>query len=260
MRVRVAGGYLRWLILVAPLVAMGCASTPTGPGSDGLSGALNDYNARRYTLARRQAAEVRRAGASDHRQRALYLEGLCAYRLADYSAARPLLAEAAQGSGRVAARASAALGLVLLVQQRPDDAGDAFAVAARGLTGDDARKAVYYAARSYGEAGDEDAASLWTRILQQPGRERPAGAAGASFTIQVGAFRDRSHAENAALRAAEIAEDHGLAPVRIVPRRDQRGDVLYVVQVGSFGSRTAAMSARRRLGNLQYIVATMSPG
>jgi hypothetical protein len=36
--------------------------------------------------------------------------------------------------------------------------------------------------------------------------------------------------------------------------------MLYLVQVGRFESRTAAMSARQRLGRLQYIVAALPPG
>ncbi len=255
-----AGGYLRYLMGVVPLAALGCVSTTSAPDPDGLSRALKNYDAGWYAQARQEAAEVRHEGDIGTRSRALYLEGLCAYQLGDHDAARPLLAEAARGSGPEAARASATLGLVYRAQNRPDDAGDAFAAAARGLSGVDASKAVYYAARCYAEAGDEAAAALWTRILQQP---RPAGSSGAApgtFTIQVGAFRERSHAERAAVEAAEVAESHGLAPVRIVPRRDTRGDVLFVVQLGSFRSRSAAMGARRRLGNLQYIVATQTPG
>lgn len=243
--------------MVLPLAAAGCASTPEGPGD--LSTALTDYRGQRYEQARHRAAAAGEAGDAETRERARYLEGLCAYQLADYETARLLLSETAAGSA-VPSESQATLGLVYLELSRPSDAADAFAAAAVGLSGDDGRRSMYYAARSFAAAGDAGAAAAWTQRLADPTHPGWTGAADGRFTIQVGAFRERARAERAAVDAAEAAEGHGLGPVRIVPRTDTRGEVLYVVQVGAFGSRTAAQSARRRMGNLQYIVATRDPG
>ena len=181
-----------------------------------------------------------------------------AYQLGDNEEARRRLTVAVtELEGEDAAKARAALGLVELSQHRPEAAGDAFAVAWPLLRGDDARQAARFAAAAYDQTGDNQAAADWDRIAREHDHRAPGPG---SFTIQVGAFRQRDRAERAAVDAAEVAEDMGFAPVRIVTRNDRRGNVLYVVQIGSFGTRTEAAGARRRVGNLQYIVAAQQPG
>ncbi len=188
-----------------------------------------------------------------------YLAGLSAYHLGDNDEARRrLTAAVTELDGENAAKAQATLGLVELAQDRPAPAAEAFAAAWPALSGRDARQAARFAAASHQQLGDEHAAAEWDRIARGDDENRRQRLA--SFTIQVGAFRDRDRAERAAVDAAEVAEDTGLGPVRIVTRSDRRGTVLYVVQLGSFSTRTEAASARQRVGNLQYIVASQRPG
>ena len=78
---------------------------------------------------------------------------------------------------------------------------------------------------------------------------------GDTLAIQVGAFLDRSGAERAATEAARVAADAGLGSVRIVPKTNDRGQQLHVVQFGAFATRREAISARRKLGRLDYLVA-----
>jgi hypothetical protein len=242
----------------------GCAASSSSTTAEAdLSRALQDYHAGRYATALQRAAAVQAGTAGDRSADAAYVGGLAAYRLGDLTEARGRLVVATGSSSpATTGKARATLGLVLADQGRPQEAAAEFAAAARTLTADDAQRAALHAAKAYRRAGDEAAAETWLRVAQ--GRGRRPGAAGAGtagrFTLQAGAYRQRPRAEQAAVEAAAIAEGHGYAPVRIVPRRDERGGVLYVVQVGRFESRTAAVSARQRLGRLQYIVATVPPG
>jgi hypothetical protein len=253
---------LRLLLWSAvPVLLAGCASpsSSTSAAAD-LSRALDDYHAKHYAQALERAAAVQRDASGELRCEAAYVGGLSAYRLGDLDEAGAHLDVAAGSASRpTAGRARAVLGLVLLDRDRPAEAAAHFAAAARDLEADNARQAALRAADAFRRAGDEAAAAAWTRIAEGRGRPPDPGAGGA-FTLQAGAFRQRPHAEKAALEAARVAEGHGLSPVRIVPRRDDRGSVLYVVQLGRFDSRTEAMSARRQLGRLQYIVAALPPG
>jgi cell division protein FtsN len=82
-----------------------------------------------------------------------------------------------------------------------------------------------------------------------------AGPLGKGFALQVGAFKDRQHAQQAATDAQKISQDNGLGGVRIVAAGDSFGQTLHLVQLGHFESRAAAAAARQRIGKLQYIVA-----
>ncbi len=191
--------------------------------------------------------------------RADYLAGLSAYDMGDNEQARLRLTAAVTDlRGEDAAKARATLGLVELAQDRPAQAAEAFAVAWPALHGLDAHQAARFAAAAHRQLGDDDAAAVWDRRARthEDRRQQRRG----SFTIQVGAFRERDRAERAAVDAAEVAQETGFGPVRIVTRNDRRGTALYVVQLGSFGTRTEAASARARVGNLQYIVAAQQPG
>ena len=197
-------------------------------------------------------------GRTDGPGRADYLAGLSAYGIGDNEQARlRLTAAVTELHGEDAAGAWATLGLVELAQDRPASAAEAFAVAWPALHGRDARQAARFAAAAHRQLGDDRAAAVWGRRADAH-EDRPQRRG--SFTIQVGAFRDRDRAERAAVDAAQVAEECGFGPIRIVTRNDRRGTALYVVQLGSFGTRTEAASARERVGNLQYIVAAQQPG
>jgi hypothetical protein len=249
---------------VVPVLLAGCAapSTSTTAPAD-LNRALADYHAGRYATALQEAVAVQESTSGDEQGDAAYVGGLAAYRLGDLSEAGARLSVAVDSkSPQTAGKARAVLGLVRVDQGRSDEAAGHFAAASRALEGDNARMAAFSAAKAYERTGDEAAAEAWHRVADGRSRWAITGTAPAAgnFTLQAGAYRRRPSAELAAVEAATLAEDHGLSPVRIVSRRDDRGDVLYLVQVGRFESRTAAMSARQRLGRLQYIVAAMPPG
>ncbi len=244
------------------MLVMGCAASPGQPGATDLEFALRDYDAGRFTEARELSRRVEGdATTTDLRIKAAYLVGLCDYRLGDDSSARVNLAAAAGSTVQpTAGKAQAVLGLTLIRQNRPVEAAQHFAEASRSMTGDDARQAAAHAAYAYELAGNMRASRSWRQAALRPARtptHSPAlfgGDVSGAFTLQAGAFRKRAHAERAADDATAIARAHDLGPVRIVPTRNDRGDTLYLVRLGSFESRSAATAARLRLGELRIIV------
>lgn len=172
-------------------------------------------------------------GRAAARDREAYVEGLRAYRLGDAATAEASFEAAAAGTDPDAAcRARAALGLMFLEQDRPAEAAPLLAAAAGGLSGTDAERAAWFASVARRRAGTD-------------GNE--------GFTLQVGAFRERPRAE----KAAKSARRHGVSPVRITPRADERGRTMFLVQLGRYDTRAAAAEARQRLGELGYIVAAL---
>ena len=150
-------------------------------------------------------------------------------------------------------------------EHRPLAAAAQFEQASSALSPEQAPHAAYLAALAYQEAGDKPSAAKWLAISQRNGRlddERSPGFSGSveargGFTLQVGAFRQRQHAEHAAADASAVADSGGHGPVRIVPIRDERRRKLYLVQFGRFATRGSAADARTRLGNLRFIVAPL---
>ncbi len=248
----------RWPGLVvfataAALAGCGGAGTPAT-----LRTAADDYLAGRYESALKAANQLEARSRGVDRDQAAYVAGISAYRLDDPDRARPELTTAARSSNReLAARSVATLGLIDLDQGRPLDAARrlASAASAGALGGDDAVQAAYCAARAYQAAGDETSATHWFRVAE--GRVEAPAAGSAVFTIQVGAFRHRRHAERAAADATDLAQPLGLTPVSIVPRGDGLGRTLYYVHFGRFATRGEAADTRARLGRQQYIIAPL---
>lgn len=80
------------------------------------------------------------------------------------------------------------------------------------------------------------------------------------FTLQIGAFADKNRARTAAEDAEALAKKEGLGRVRIIPRRDARGQPMYLVHVGWWVTRDEATAARGKVGRLEYIVAPAPAG
>lgn len=263
------------VILAAAL--SGCES---GPKAGGLNQAVTAYNQQRFTEARDLAAKESTVSTGDARCAAAYVAGLSSYQLGNKSEAEQQF-EIARGSSdpETAAKAAAMLGQVRLDQGRPREAASLLTAATTNLPPDDAKRACYNAGVAYRNAGDEAKAKEWfarsrgesptmsaaanppaaasaSKPVTAPGNgasAAPAAKAG-GFAIQVGAFADRSRAEQAASEATPLARNSGLGDATIVQRKDDRGKRVYVVQIGAFPTRDAAAAARAKLGKLQYIV------
>lgn len=238
------------------MVGAGCAA---GGTARRLQPALSDYHAGRYAAGLEGARRVLERPGASGRYEAAYLAGLCAYRLRDHDAAERYLQEACGGGPAVRGRARAALGLMRLEQGRAEEGAADLEAAAADLDGPDARHAMHQAAEARGRLAGEVGTAGPPRFAGSRDGAAYSGAGAAGFTLQVGAFRDRRHAEAAAADAAGIGRALGLAPVDIVPRSDERGVTLYFVHLGRFGTRGEADDARQRMGRPHFIVAPIAP-
>jgi cell division septation protein DedD len=252
------------LFLMVCLSAAGCKSAQH---NGTLQTAVDDYNAQRYTQAHELAIEIEGQAKAGQREDAAYLAGLSAYQLRQTDEAeRQLLIAAGSTNAQTSAKAKAMLGQVRLDQRRPREAAALLTETAQALDGEDARKAAYNAGVAYQQVGDSASSKKWLAMaggatdqpvpMSSSSQVSAIGpTTGASFALQVGAFREKNRAKRAADDAAKLAQRDGLGQVRIVPQRDVRGKPLYLVQFGSFPTRGAAAAARAKLGKLEYIVA-----
>ncbi len=250
-----------YLALLTTLFVAGCESTPS---TTSLNLAQRDYQAGRFESAHRHALKALKTPNNADRYQAAYLAGLSSYQLGNLDQAdQHLLLALKATNSQTQASAKAMLGTIRLEQQRPLDAANLYKDAALALKGSDARQAAHRAALAYQQAGDETQAETWFARASGGLIERsylPAGTPDMTeFSLQVGAFRERRRAQNAADDAAELAKDIDIGSVRVIPRLNDRGQELYIVQVGLFATRQEASRAKARLGRLEYIVTSSIP-
>lgn len=79
------------------------------------------------------------------------------------------------------------------------------------------------------------------------------------FTLQVGAFNEKRRATHAADEAEDLAKKQSLGRVRVIPKKDPRGQAQYLVQLGWWVTRDEASAARMKIGRPEYIVAPALP-
>ena len=241
-------------MIVLVVSVAGCQKT--GGGSM-LDQARQDYETGRYTVAYRRAERAVSSASGLDEDRAAYIAGISAARLNKTAEAERYLRQAKRsGDPDIAGRACAQLGLLRLDGGRPQSAARLFTRAQSLLDGEQARQAARHAARAYDEAGDMDQARKW-RAIGWPNRY---GNKGGAFSVQIGAFHEKERARQAAAEVRSEALGEGLAPVRVVPRHDDRGRMLYLVQLGRFTSHSAADMARSRLTGRTSIVAAYVTG
>lgn len=238
------------LLPIMLVLLFGCESGQKA--SNGLTGAVVDYDQQRYEQAREGATQAMRSTRGTERERAAYLAGLSAFELGMIDEAERRFMAAARSSERtVAASAKAMLGQIRLDQGRYRDAARLFDEASSGLRGDDAQQARQLAGQARRIAAGDPTVGSGFRIEAAHTVAVPES----GFALQVGAFHERERASRAAADAQELVEGSSIMPVKIVPTTDQRGRAMYLVRLGHFETRGAAANARRRIGRLDYIVA-----
>jgi hypothetical protein len=297
MRVRQRAGAVTASAAMGALLLAGSGCAPKGQ-SGSMNTALSEYNAQHYDEAHDQAAAVMSKASGVPREKAAYVAGLSAYQAGNFEAAEQELTVAAGSSdAATAGDAKVMLGQLRLDQHRPREAATQFADASRLLEGEDARQAAWHAGLAYREARDEANAKRWLDTASSAKFDQPAqpaegtsssrGRAPSStalaspsappsqaknavvmsadeqspvgFTLQVGAFNEKGRAKKAAEEAEDFARKQSLGRVRIIPRKDARGQPVYLVQVGWWVSRDEATAARTKVGKLEYIVAPAAP-
>ena len=206
---------------------------------------LGDQGLRCFSLPAglRLGQAARRKASGLEREEAAYVAGLSAMKMDRPVTARELLQEASASSNRqLAGTSGVTLGTLLLEDGEPLAAARAFDKASERLTGSDALKARRAAAAAYKSAGRNDIAAA-----RLSGTPAPSPAGQGSFTIQGGAFHDRDRATARARELSNAARRTALGTARVVPAR-VKGKAGFLVQIGSYDTRSDAESVRRMLG------------
>ena len=215
---------------------------------------VQDHNNKRYLSASNGAIHAVRYPGDENREIARLTAGLSAHAMGRNDEAivwlRPL---AENRDDEIAGKAMATLGLIALEEGENRSAAKSLSRAAGKLTADDSAKAAMYAGDAYANLGSFEAARLQYRLAQSAARDRDVrreitARLGEGFMLQVGAFTNRMNAE----RARRVVEQNRMfdtlgEPI-VLPRTDNRGTTLYLVQVGRFTSKQDAKAAQLRTG------------
>lgn len=268
---------MRTILLIAVSLT-GMLIGGCGEGGQSMLGqARMDYDAGRYSTAQEKADQAAAKSTPPVSDQAMYLAGMAAYKQNHMADAETRFMQASRSNApEVSGRAKAMMGVVRMDQQRPREAAPFFAEAHAALAPSEpgeAKEAARHAAVAYQEAGDQINAQRWrntagdsasggagTVVMGNTTGRMNAGASaaqGAAFTLQVGAFQEKSRAEKVASECRDLADREGLGPVRVIATKDNRGKAVYLVQFGTFNSRTSAAGVRSRIGKLEYIVAPL---
>jgi septal ring-binding cell division protein DamX len=78
------------------------------------------------------------------------------------------------------------------------------------------------------------------------------------FTLQFGAYRDKTNATAAIVTLDPVLQKAGLGESWIAEEKDRVGRTMFLVQAGRYPSRTSATSRRNR-GDLPQCIVTESP-
>lgn len=225
-------------------------------------------------------------GTAQERQRAALIAGQSAQAMGRHDEATRLLSPlVASPDPAVAGTAHATLGMAANDRGDHRAAVEHFTLAAGLLTADDAQQAKIRAGASARKAGlpapSFSASSATSRtptppaptqrlaapapsisVNDTPAPARPVGTARPTaslpdgpYTLQFGAFAQRSRAESVARQHASACARAGLPPPAIHSVRDDAGRSLFAVRSGVFRSRAVAESTLRQTGVTGVVLA-----
>jgi hypothetical protein len=162
-----------------------------------------------------------------------YMMGLCEFKLKHIEVSKEWFTKASHSPKKeVQGKATAMLGIISANEGNIEDAEIAFANAAIALEGVDKQEA---------------------NLRISTGNSMVTSSN--SFTLQFGAFRDKSNANSAMNELSSSLKQAGIQTVWIKEDSDRTGRKLYLVQAGHFATRSAA-STRRNNGNLPQCIVT----
>jgi tetratricopeptide (TPR) repeat protein len=211
------------LLLLSALPNLSCESTKT----NSLELSLQEYNKGQWMLSEMWAKKA--IENNTNRNEAQYMLGLCEFQLEDIDSSKDWFIQAQQSNNPdVKGKATAMLGIIATSEGDYESAQLAFKSAVKNLNGIDKQKAN---ARSGNPILD------------------------GKFTLQFGAYQNRSNADKAVVNLTNSLSKSGLGTVWITPESGKYGKTMFLVQAGHFPTRSSA-SRRRGRGDLpQCIVA-----
>ncbi len=239
--------------LVGMALALATGGCDSPPKTD-LSAAVGAYERGRYRTALEKAEGIADKADGEAADQARYLAGVSAVRLGKRRRAVRLLRPVADGGGReLQGRAHAAIGLLYKDRKAYRKARKHLDRATDLLSGEEHARAAFHLGVVEQRLGQWDRAGRHLRRaasrssdkgLRQRAKKRVSATA---FTLQVGAFSERTNARERAEELRSVARDKKLGSPRIVKGRSDDGGPLYRVQTGRFDDYRSARKARRRL-------------
>lgn len=249
-------GFGLMMLALVGLVAGGCATRE----DTRLQQATAEYEQGSYEAAYRTALPLSQT-SGPQREAGAYVGGLAAWKQGRrHDAVRLLTIATRSRDAALVADAHAAVGMVYAELGQYDSSARHLLQAAPALQGQHQANAYYYAAIAQQKLGRHPQAR--TNFTLARNASRDAGfrrqvdeqLSVTGYTLQVGAFRQRDNAMNAAGQLAQQAGQLRLGAPRIVDSRDGQGNPLHLVQLGQFTTYQSALDARQRLGQQQAIV------
>ncbi len=252
-------------LLLSAALLTGCKkpTSPqvTAPAADTANmSAVDLYNAKRYSDALTVAEQDARTLKGRDKEVAQLTAGLSAYALNQTTLAKHHL-DSLTGSSdpQIAGRAEAVLGQIAEKAGNKAYAADLFKRASAHLDGDDSARAAVRAGNSlaklnkpaeaqtqYRNAAKEADSLAIKQTANKLGQPGP-------FTIQVGAFTNRTGAEKKLAQMRPLTIKAGMGSPRIIPD-NINGKPGYSVHCGMFPTRPAAEAGKAKLGGGQYLV------
>lgn len=249
-------------LFVVTALLCGCAATNN---SRDIAQISNAYHQGQYARAYQMAVPVARSYDSSSRAIASYYAGLSAEKLNKLNEASSYLLRATRSNDQgLSADAAAALGLVYSKLGDYKAATNAFYLAATKMTGEAQAKALLYEAiaqQKLGQFSKARANLVIARSLSRSAslkRKINSQMAITGYTIQVGAFSDKSRAKKAAQKWAKKIKSMNLGLPRMVSSTNSSGKHMILVQIGRFSTYASARISRQQLNNNRTIIAPLA--
>jgi len=220
---------MKLLTLTIFILLSGCNSNkPTN-----LDQSLQEYRNGQWLLSEMWAEKAIKS--KEDVVQSQYMMGLCEFKRHHLDEAENWFTQASQSSNKeVRGKATAMLGIISTSKGDYVAAETSFAKAANYLQGEDRREAV-------------------ARLTSD---SNPSVISNQSFTLQFGAYRDKSNATAAMKSLSPSLKKSGIQSVWISEEKDRTGRTMYLVQAGHFSSRSSASSVRNQ-GNLPQCIVTV---
>jgi predicted negative regulator of RcsB-dependent stress response len=245
------------------LLSGGCASSNATRNAKDSGDYVKAFESGRYALAYDQASKASQEGSGFKRDQAALTAGLAAHALNRNADAERFLTPLTKNSdAKIAAEASATMGLICAETNRHEQATDLLTTAGRSLEGDQAARAFMYAGDSFRSLGKTtEARGMWSlaqtkvtndaslRVMigdrlsnsnKPSSQPKPATASG-QFTVQVGAFSNFTNAQK------QVSRFKAYGNPRVV-ETTRAGKKLFVVRVGTYPTRQAAERVAKNIG------------
>ncbi len=232
----------------------GSGGTGSGGGSVDNSSYVSQFARGDYAGAKSTALAAARESSGTNQDRANLIAGLSAAQLGQNAEATKLLSPlTSNGDREIAGRATAGMGLVARNQGEKAKAATLMVEGAKKLSGDPAAKAYLAAGDTYAEIGAREqamtqygagAAVAQGADLRAALQERLTGK---RYTVQLGAFTNKTNADKKAGEVRSRAVSLGLGIPKIQPAT-VKGKASYLVQVGDFASKQEARLASAKMG------------